>query len=95
MQSVMRDVVESATAGSPAMITSISRHVRVVTNLALRAACLFAVGLLLGFSGYTASAAGPHLNPLTSERSLDRAASQSQSPHLVAYSPAASQVRLR
>ena len=74
------------------MIASIFGLVRLVSIIALRAACLFGVGLLIGFSGYSASAAGPHLSALIPGRSVEQ--SQAQSPHLVAYSAGVIQVRL-
>jgi hypothetical protein len=84
------------------MIGYVLGKARIVTIIALRVIGLFGVGLLIGFSGYTASAGRSHAGSLVSEQPVQRPISQfkvelarAQSPHLIAYSPGAFQVRFR
>jgi hypothetical protein len=84
------------------MIGYVLGRIRIAIDLALRVVGLFGVGLLIGFSGYTASAGSPHLDSPVSVRSVEHTGSrsavgseQSQSPHLVAYSLGMFQVFLR
>jgi len=58
------------------MIGYVLGKARIVTIIALRVVGLFGVGLLIGFSGYTASAGRPHLDSLVSEQSVQRPISQ-------------------
>ena len=84
------------------MTTRLLQPLRIVIGLALRAACLFGIGLLIGFSAYTASAGRPYVGSLGAAPALQHPISQSpagvaqsQSPHLVAFSPGTSHGQFR
>jgi hypothetical protein len=74
---------------------------RIAARIALRAACLFGVGLVLGFAGFTASTMSSNLHLSVLERSAQRPISGSldesgqvpKGPHLVASSGQVFQAR--
>jgi len=74
---------------------------RIVAINALRAACLFGVGLVLGFAGFTASTGRSHLHLSALERSVQRPIAGSsveskqapKGPHLIASSAQVFEVR--
>jgi hypothetical protein len=79
-------------------LTRLSRKAAIV---ALRATCLFGIGLVLGFAGFTASTMSSHSHLSAQERSVERPISvsagqseqASKGPHLVAGSARVVQVQ--
>jgi hypothetical protein len=79
-------------------LTKLSRKAAIV---ALRATCLFGIGLVLGFAGFTASTMSSHSHLSALERSVQppisgsvvQAEQASKGPHLVAGSARVFQVQ--
>jgi flagellar basal body P-ring protein FlgI len=82
-------------------VHTLTKLSRIAAIVALRATCLFGVGLVLGFAGFTASTMRSHVHLSALERSVQHPISGSlvesgqaqKGPHLVASSGQVFQVR--
>lgn len=82
-------------------MNTLTKLTRIATVFALRAVCLFGVGVVLGFAGFTASTMKSHAHLSAPERPVphlisDGAVESKQAPkgpHLVASSAQVFQVR--